>query len=206
MKFSTVLAFVGLTVAAPSKNWGSWRKGNDACLSAEDAQYIVELSKTYQLKADLNAARAAGEYLYSAADYRQYGDSINALRGDPVSFVSLPLPYSSTNFIQYGTLVEPNGTVYVENVLSAPPLKAIETNGVLNNCTHIMWHFTFFGVGGPNSVERVKGFTLIGTDPTREVQPVIFQQVEFNSIAWAINTGFNVSFPDEGQYAPGGDE
>lgn len=203
MKFSSVLSFASLALAAPQA-WKSWQASDsksDACLSVEDAKYIVELSKTYQLKADLDAARAAGEYLYSAADYRQYGDSINALRGDPVSVI-MCIVSNSANICQYGTLVEPNGTVYVENVLSAPPLRAIETNAVLNNCTHIIWHFTFYGVGGPNSVERVKGFTLIGVEPWREVQPVVFQQVEFNSIAWAINTGFNVSFPDDGQYAP----
>lgn len=86
MKFTNILGLASLAAAAPS--WQSWKGGNGgnggACLSAADAAYIVELSSIYQLKANLTAAREAGEYLYSAADYRQYGDSINALRGDPV--------------------------------------------------------------------------------------------------------------------------
>lgn len=50
------------------------------------------------------------------------------------------------------------------------------------------------------NVERVKGFSLIGVEPWRAVQPVVFQQVEFNSFAWAQNTGFNITFPTGGEY------
>lgn len=88
MKVASVLSFASLALAAPSA-WQSWKgssSNKNACLSAEDAKNIVELSAVFQLKADLAAAKAAGEYLYSALDYREYGDSINALRGDPVSF------------------------------------------------------------------------------------------------------------------------
>lgn len=86
MKFATVLGFASLALAAPSQ-WKDWKGSNsqkNACLSVEDALHIVDLSRTFQLKADYAAAKAAGEYLFAAVDYKEYGDSINALRGDPV--------------------------------------------------------------------------------------------------------------------------
>lgn len=99
-------------------------------------------------------------------------------------------------------MVEPDGRTYVENVLSAPPLARIDSLASLHNCTHIMEHWDFYGVGGPQNANiPVRGFSLTKVDLSRAVQPVVWRQVEFNSIQWANNTGFTIEFPTTGQYA-----
>lgn len=108
-----------------------------------------------------------------------------------------------TNCLQLGTLVEPDGVTYVANVLSAPPLYRIDSLAMLHNCTHIMEHWDFYGVGGArNNHIPVRGFALTKVDLTRETQPVVWRQVEFNSMQWANNTGFTIEFPTTGPYAP----
>lgn len=83
MKFTTVLAFTGLATALPS--WNGWgNQPSQACLTQQRAEDIVSKARIYQLKANLADARAAGESLYGP-DFKQYSDSVNSLRGDPVS-------------------------------------------------------------------------------------------------------------------------
>lgn len=74
---------------------------------------------------------------------------------------------------------------------------------VVHNCDTIVWHFQFLGVGGPNSTQRVNGFSKIAVDLSRSVQPVVRQDVEFNSLAWAADSGFTIIPPTTGEYAPG---
>lgn len=83
MKFTTVLAFATAAVAAPS--WGPIMEGNNNCLNEAQANKIVELNALFQIHADVPAARAAAESLFSPTNYTEYGDSINSLRGAPVS-------------------------------------------------------------------------------------------------------------------------
>lgn len=75
----TILFTLATTVTALPK-----RSTPSTCLTHERAHYIVERERVYLQKANLTDARAAGEELF-AADFVQYGDSINSLRGDPVS-------------------------------------------------------------------------------------------------------------------------
>lgn len=65
-----------------------------------------------------------------------------------------------------------------------------------------MEHFDFYGVGGPkyNNIP-VRGFSLTQVDLTRDVQPVVWREVEFNSLQWANNSGFTIEFPTTGEYA-----
>ncbi|KAK5085158.1 hypothetical protein LTS08_003385 [Lithohypha guttulata] len=186
MKLSTVFLFATSAVAIPWGNWQKWNKPSTTCLTYEQALYIQERSRVFQLKANLTDARLAGEELFAAQEYKQYGHSINSLRGDAL-----------------GTLVEPDGVTYVANVLSAPPLYRIDSLAMLHNCTHIMEHWDFYGVGGArNNHIPVRGFALTKVDLTRETQPVVWRQVEFNSMQWANNTGFTIEFPTTGPYAP----
>jgi len=85
MKFSTVFVFATTAAAVPWGNWKQWKKPSTTCLTDEMAAYIQERSRVFQLKADLAEARAAGEELFAADEYKQYGHSINSLRGDAVS-------------------------------------------------------------------------------------------------------------------------
>lgn len=85
MKFliTSLLAAAALTSASPVTRQ-TIEGFPPNCLSYARAQYIIEREIAYLRKADLADARAAGEELF-AADFVQYGDSINSLRGDPVS-------------------------------------------------------------------------------------------------------------------------
>lgn len=80
MKFATIFALATAVVAFPSPQLPP----PSLCLTDARAQYIVEREKVYLQKANITDARVAGEELF-AADFVQYGDSINSLRGDPVS-------------------------------------------------------------------------------------------------------------------------
>jgi len=86
MKFSTVFVFAATAAAVPWGDWKQWKKPSTNCLTDEQAAYIQERSRIFQLKANLTEARAAGEELFAADEYKQYGHSINSLRGDAVSY------------------------------------------------------------------------------------------------------------------------
>lgn len=53
------------------------------CLSDDDADSIVQRSIVFLEHSDIAAANASAQSLF-ADDIQEYGDSINALRGDPV--------------------------------------------------------------------------------------------------------------------------
>ena len=73
--FSTLLVACSTAVSA-------W-----SCLSDADAQNIIKEQIVFLQHSDLAAGRAAGEALF-APDFKEYGDSINALRMDAVRFPS----------------------------------------------------------------------------------------------------------------------
>jgi len=85
MKFSTVLIFATTAAAVPFGQWKDWNKPSTNCLTDEQAAYINERSRVFQLKANLTDARLAGEELFAADEYKQYSHSVNVLRGQPVS-------------------------------------------------------------------------------------------------------------------------
>lgn len=93
MKLTTILACVTAVVALPSPQLPP----PSLCLTDKRAQYIVEREKVYLQKANITDARLAGEELF-AADFVQYGDSINSLRGDPVSSIRTSREYSANKF------------------------------------------------------------------------------------------------------------
>jgi hypothetical protein len=72
---------------------------------------------------------------------------------------------------------------------------------LVHDCTSLMFLWEFNGVGGPMAPEknRVRGISYQRVDPERK--KVISHQVEFNSAAWALNTGFTIEQPTEGEYA-----
>ena len=63
------------------------------CLSDDDAQYIVNQSIIFLQHTDVDQARAIAYDLF-APDLMEYGDSINALRGDPVCLFLCTLAYT----------------------------------------------------------------------------------------------------------------
>lgn len=89
MKIATLLAFGSVATALPNL----FSRTKNYCLTQERAEYIVSRERVYLQKANLADAQAAGEELFSTDSFVQYSDSINSLRGDPVSpdFKSLTL-------------------------------------------------------------------------------------------------------------------
>lgn len=83
MKFTSVLAFAVSVSAAPWQGWG-----NQNCVSDAQAAYFASQSAVYLAHNDPVAAKAAA---YSIFDENivEYGDSINALRQAPVSWLSI---------------------------------------------------------------------------------------------------------------------
>lgn len=76
----------------------------------------------------------------------------------------------------------------------------------MHDCTSLIFFWEFNGVGGPDSAgNRIRGISYQQVDPHE--RKVLSHNVEFNSLAWAENTGFTIEFPTEGTYAGGdGDE
>jgi hypothetical protein len=78
------------------------------------------------------------------------------------------------------------------DTLSTPPIPQINTIAIVNNkYDQMVWQWEFIGIG-PQF--RVRGFTLITVDPAS--CQVVQQYVEFNSLAWAIDIGFEVTVPE----------
>lgn len=85
MKFLSALsslAFLTCLVQA-SPTWEGW---NNGCLSAAEAQSIVDRSIIFLQHLDIPLANKTAQSLF-APDIVEFGDSINSLRGDPVSYV-----------------------------------------------------------------------------------------------------------------------
>jgi hypothetical protein len=76
----------------------------------------------------------------------------------------------------------------------------ITTLAIIHDCNSLVFFWQFEGIGGPNAPvkNRVRGMTYQQMDDNNKV---IQHDVEFNSYAWAENTGFQISYPEEGTYA-----
>jgi len=85
--------------------------------------------------------------------------------------------------------------VYIENTLSTPPLAQVNTLNVVHDCNQVAWHFEFIGLGP----QRIRGFDYFLVNSKGQIYE---EYVEFNSLAWAEDTGFNVTPPTTGEYAP----
>jgi hypothetical protein len=57
-------------------------------------------------------------------------------------------------------------------------------------CNKILWYWLFTGIGSQQY--EVKGFNLFTITPASQIAQV---NLEFNSIAWALDTGYQVIFP-----------
>ena len=80
---------------------------------------------------------------------------------------------------------------YIAGVLNAPPTQGITTIEVLvAGCTKILWYWNFLGVG--SGQYEVKGFNLFTVTPQMQIQ---MAEIEFNSIAWALDIGYQLSRP-----------
>lgn len=84
--------------------------------------------------------------------------------------------------------------MYIEGVLNAPPVLGVETIEILvAGCTKILWYWVFTGIG--SGEYEVKGFNLFTLSDAGQIAQV---NLEFNSIAWGLNTGYQIIFPPGG--------
>jgi hypothetical protein len=70
-------------------------------------------------------------------------------------------------------------------------VEGITTNEILvAGSSKILWYWTFFGIG--TGQYEVKGFNLFTITPQGQISEL---HLEFNSIAWGLDTGYQIIFP-----------
>ncbi|OAL37259.1 hypothetical protein AYO20_03435 [Fonsecaea nubica] len=159
----------GVMAAATPKRDASWQ----SCVSQAEAesivnQYIIVLEHT-----DAAAANATAQSLLDE-NYIETSDSILSLEGQPL-----------------GTATFVGKDNYINGVLNSPGLSGIVTLDVLvAGCTNVLWYWKFLGVG--SGQYEVKGFNLFAITPSLQLASA---NLEFNSIAWGLDTGYQVIFP-----------
>ncbi|KAK5937864.1 hypothetical protein PMZ80_009993 [Knufia obscura] len=180
MKFAAALASLAvLAAAAPAPSGLEGRNGDKGCVSREHVQYLVDQETVFLQHTDLAAAQAAADAIF-AADIEEYGDSINSLRQAPL-----------------GTIVETDKVTYVNDTLSTPAIPQIDSLSLTVDCNQFVWQWRFYGIGpGPNPY--IQGFTLVKVNSAGLIN---YQYVEFNSLAWAENSGYTVTPPTTGPFA-----
>jgi hypothetical protein len=94
---------------------------------------------------------------------------------------------------QLGTIVENGKQHYINDTLSTPPIPQINTLAIVHGCNQMVWQWEFLGIG--TGTNRVRGMTLITVDGMSQV---MMQYVEFNSLAWGADIGFNITPPAGG--------
>ena len=57
-------------------------------------------------------------------------------------------------------------------------------------CDKILWYWNFLGIG--KATYEIKGFNLFTITPAMQI---ITANLEFNSLAWALDTGYTVVKP-----------
>lgn len=92
---------------------------------------------------------------------------------------------------QLGGVTFQGKALYIGGVLNAPPVLGITTLRVLvADCTSVLWYWNFLGIG--SAQYEIKGFNLFTLN---DAGLIAVTEVEFNSIAWGLDTGYQVIFP-----------
>lgn len=80
---------------------------------------------------------------------------------------------------------------YLNGVLNSPSVSGIETLEILvSGCKKIVWFWRITGIGSKKY--PIKGFNLFTLNDAQQIETV---DLEFNSIAWGLDTGFQVIKP-----------
>ena len=74
--------------------------------------------------------------------------------------------------------------------MSAPPITNITTLDIVHNCNKIVWYWRFTGIG--KRIDEIQGFDMFTIS---EQGQILSTHLEFNSIAWAIDIGWNFTKP-----------
>ncbi|KAK5048678.1 hypothetical protein LTR84_005769 [Exophiala bonariae] len=168
MKFFSIaapLALVSSVLAAPG-GWNDWNTG----LTQGDALDIVSKFTQVLSHSDVKAANATAQALIGDGFFEN-SDSINILAG-------FPLGSTTTNGKQ----------AYINGVLNAPGLNGAENLKILVSGNNILWYWRFNAIGSKQL--PVKGFNLFEINNKKQITGLY---VEFNSIAWGIDTGYTTT-------------
>jgi hypothetical protein len=170
MRFAlTVAAFAGSALAMPSLSLPSFLSRRADCMSAADAQQMVDvyvrLISNYQ---DADCEK------YCADNFVDRSDSIN-------TFIFKPL--GSATFATKKIFMEAQGT--------NPPFPVVvdAVDAVACNSIGLRWHATFGAANLPS-----RGITLLGTTKEKGYWQISSIDVEFNSLIWLLNMGGNYTW------------
>ncbi|KIX03557.1 uncharacterized protein Z518_07110 [Rhinocladiella mackenziei CBS 650.93] len=176
MKFLSVLAPLALaSTAAAMPRWRDWHGAGpkcpeSTCLTQVDAEDIVSKFASVLDHPDVAASNSTAQALI-ADGFFEKSDSINMLAGHPIGAVTFSGKAS-----------------YIQGVLLAPSITGIETMKVMvAGCTNVLWYWKFTGIGTKQL--PINGFNLFEITPEKQIADMY---VEFNNIAWGIDTGLTV--------------
>jgi len=175
MKFSSIIAPLALAssvtaTAIRNRNWSDWQN----CVSQSQAETIVsDYASILSHSGGVAAANATAQALLDV-NYVEISDSILSLEGQPL-----------------GTATFVGKDTYITGVLYSPAVTGIDTLEVdVANCNKVLWYWKFTGIGSEEY--EIKGFNLFTITPAGQINQT---NLEFNSIAWALDTGYQVIFP-----------
>ncbi|KAF7193850.1 hypothetical protein HII31_04740 [Pseudocercospora fuligena] len=144
------------------------------CLSSQEAQQWLQKFLGVFSKTDPNRMQTANQII--ADNFAVYSNSIRSLQGQPLN--GQPAIGSKQEWISNGA--------------NAPTIRGIETRDVIVGCDKIVWHWSFQGVGA--ALYQTNGFNLFHmVRRGKQLQSNRFD-IEFDSIAWGLNTGLGVTY------------
>ncbi|OQV10614.1 hypothetical protein CLAIMM_14588 [Cladophialophora immunda] len=158
----TVTVTPSLPQATPSTVLG--------CLSDAQATNIVSAWKTILSSPDRASASATAQALI-ADEYLETSDSINSLAGNSL-----------------GNATFSGKDSFIAAVLNNPPIPLLTTLDVFHDCSRIAFYWAASGVG--SGAEDVRGVDLLYV--TEDKEQIIMAMVEFNSLAWAKDVGWQI--------------
>lgn len=89
---------------------------------------------------------------------------------------------------QLGSTTTNGKQAYINGVLNAPGLNGAENLQILVSGNNILWYWRFTAIGSKQV--PVKGFNLFEINNKKQITGLY---VEFNSIAWGIDTGYTTT-------------
>ncbi|RMZ89028.1 hypothetical protein DV736_g3747, partial [Chaetothyriales sp. CBS 134916] len=137
-------------------------------------KFLVNQFKSVLSNPDRTAANATATVLVTE-NYVEESDSINILAGYPLGGPSFS-----------------GRTAFVQGVAGAPAIPGMSTLEVFHDCNRISWRWLAQGLG--LSKYEVKGINDMYV-PNVFTGQISRDYLEFNSIAWGIDTGYSVQTP-----------
>jgi hypothetical protein len=173
MKFASILAAVGLAstaLASPLEERNCKRCVSQSFADSIVGDYVAVLS---QMNTSYGTPNQTAQAILDD-NYTETSDSILSLEG---------LPLGTATFV--------GKALYIASTLGAPAVQGIDTIAVYPICPDkILWQWIFTGIGSRQY--EIKGFNLFQLTPAGQINET---HVEFNSFAWALDTGYNITFP-----------